>query len=70
MVRCGRGPSFRLLTEPASLKLEAGGGVVDDAGEGFRLLTEPASLKRVAIHCGSADGLAFPAPHRAGLIEA
>ena len=40
-------------------------------GTGFRLLTEPASLKPLSF--GSlthAAVMVFPAPHRAGLIEA
>ena len=38
---------------------------------GFRLLTEPASLKQIPTTLlGGAAEAEFPAPHRAGLIEA
>ena len=61
--------SFRLLTEPASLKRPR-----ETAGQGpvgsFRLLTEPASLKHYD-GCRNDDcRCEFPAPHGAGLIEA
>ena len=61
---------FRLLTEPASLKRRTAAS--DDRRDqgSFRLLTEPASLKprRQALQVPA--GCLFPAPHRAGLIEA
>ena len=88
--------SFRLLTEPASLKPRVVSRVVREHARGFRLLTEPASLKRptcpvptptptspgfrlltepaslkrgvFSVQRDDLDG--FPAPHRAGLIEA
>ena len=37
---------------------------------GFRLLTEPASLKRQLLGAHLLELVVFPAPHRAGLIEA
>ena len=61
---------FRLLTEPASLK-RCGSGWRPSPGGRFRLLTEPASLKHLVdarIPRRRLQG--FPAPHRAGLIEA
>ena len=87
---------FRLLTEPASLKLgNIGGGwkvvrafpaphraglieaartrwaTTPSPRTSFRLLTEPASLKPVRPPGPSRGAVQwFPAPHRAGLIEA
>ena len=60
---------FRLLTEPASLKLQ-GPDSERTLRVRFRLLTEPASLKRPGCRGGAPATPAFPAPHRAGLIEA
>ena len=66
---CPTSSSFRLLTEPASLKrLGVDRGADRDAG--FRLLTEPASLKRNRVVRAGYPPSPFPAPHRAGLIEA
>ena len=65
----GRGDRFRLLTEPASLKQPAV-RVQRHHGTGFRLLTEPASLKRSIAIAIPVHTKRFPAPHRAGLIEA
>ena len=61
---------FRLLTEPASLKRPHVRVSRHFPAGGFRLLTEPASLKHPAPGRTMAECLEFPAPHRAGLIEA
>ena len=61
---------FRLLTEPASLKLAYRSGESPLLALSFRLLTEPASLKQKQPRHNGGDGRWFPAPHRAGLIEA
>ena len=60
---------FRLLTEPASLKQLLADRPPRRAGS-FRLLTEPASLKHHRRRCRFGAARVFPAPHRAGLIEA
>ena len=60
---------FRLLTEPASLK-QRHQPIVQRHQPSFRLLTEPASLKRRQRGCAGDVRRRFPAPHRAGLIEA
>ena len=62
-------PGFRLLTEPASLKRHRGVPRVRPYVR-FRLLTEPASLKPGLDDAEPARVVRFPAPHRAGLIEA
>ena len=62
---------FRLLTEPASLKPAGRVVCLPDGRVGFRLLTEPASLKRPRAPTRARPKTRpFPAPHRAGLIEA
>ena len=62
--------SFRLLTEPASLKRLAPRFDGCRTVRSFRLLTEPASLKRPGRRRAARAAGEFPAPHRAGLIEA
>ena len=60
---------FRPFTGPASLKPETGDSGRDRRGS-FRPFTGPASLKRVIRKTTISLTPAFPALHRAGLIEA